>query len=134
MTLPEAIATQPAWIGHWLNILMLGGFILPVILLFWPSSRRVAICTLLAGVVSAYAVGEMFNIGGYTKLLGLPHVMLYTPVVIVLWQNLRHGDMPNWPRRITWAVLIVLCISLAFDYVDVLRYWMGNRAPLAGTF
>ena len=133
MTLPEAIATLPSWIGLWLNVLMLGGFILPVILLIWRESRWIAICALVAGVASAYSVGEMFEMGGYTKLLGLPHILFYTPLVIVLWQNLMHGNMSNWPHRITWVVLLIICISLAFDYIDVLRFWAGDRLPLPST-
>ena len=133
MTLPEAIATQAPWIGLWLNVLMLGGFILPIILLFWRESRRAGIVTLVAGVVSAFAVDQMYNMGGYTKLLGLPHVLFYTPVVIVLWSALSAGNWSVWPKRIGWAVLIIICISLVFDYLDVLRYWLGNRTPIAGT-
>ena len=133
MTLPEAIATQPAWIGLWLNILMLGGFILPVILLFWAKTRWIAIGALVAGIASAFAVGAMYDMGGYTKLLGLPHVFFYTPVVYVFWQNIKHGDLSVWPRRIAWVVMIIICISLVFDYTDVLRYWAGNRMPLPGT-
>ena len=35
--------------------------------------------------------------------------------------------MPDWSRRVLWAVLAVFVVSLAFDYVDVVRYVLGER-------
>lgn len=133
MTLQDAVATLPSWIGIWVNILAFGGIVLPAVLLIWPASRRAAICTLVASIASFIAVGQMYDMGGYTKLLGLPHVLFYTPAAIVLWHHLQNGAMSVWPRRVAWAVFIIICISLVFDYIDVLRYWAGNRAPIPGT-
>jgi hypothetical protein len=39
--------------------------------------------------------------------------------------------MPRWPRRIIAVVLATIAVSLAFDYVDALRYLLGERTPLA---
>ena len=38
--------------------------------------------------------------------------------------------MPVWPRRILSLVILTILVSLAFDYVDVIRYLLGERAPL----
>ena len=127
-TLPEAIqAAGPSWLPMWLNILMFGGFILPIALLIWQQSRRVAIAALIAAVASGFGVGWMYDHLGYVRLLGLPHILFWTPLAIVLWQNIKRADMPSWPRGIMWVVLAVVAISLAFDYIDVLRYIMGTR-------
>jgi hypothetical protein len=40
------------------------------------------------------------------------------------------GDMTIWPRRIIWLIMTVICISLAFDIVDVVRWVLGERVPL----
>ncbi len=133
MTLNEAVALQPSWIGIWLNIMMLGAFVAPILLLFWGQSRRLGIAALIAGVASAIAVTQMYNMAGYTKLLGFPHVLFYTPLAYVFWINLRDGRLVDWPRRIAWVVLVTVLISLAFDYTDVLRYFFGNRDAIAGT-
>ena len=133
MTLNEAIATQPAWISVWLNVLLLGAFILPVALLFWRQSRLAGIATLIASVASALGVEWLYSMFGYVKLLGLPHILLWTPVVVYLFSRIRAPDMPIWPRRIMIAVMATLLVSLMFDYVDVARYVLGERAPLAGT-
>jgi hypothetical protein len=55
MTLEEAIAQQPAWVGYWLYDRM-----------------------------------------GYVKLLGLPHIVVWTPLAIYLVVLLRRDDLPMW--------------------------------------
>jgi hypothetical protein len=133
MTLEQAIASQPAWLSIWLNIMMLGAFVAPLVLLVWRESRIIGVLAIAAGVVSAIGVSTLYDLSGYTKLLGLPHIFLYTPLAYIIWRKINGGDMRIWPKRIAWVVLITVLISLAFDYNDVLRYLLGNRAALPGT-
>lgn len=133
MTLEQAMAAQPSWVGIWLNILMLGAFAAPIVLLFWKESRRIAVAALLAGVASFIGVTMIYDASGYTKLLGLPHILFYTPLAYVYWTRLQSGTLPAWPTRIAWFVLITVLISLVFDYTDALRYLFGNRTALPGT-
>ncbi len=130
MTLQEAIAQQPAWIGYWLKCLLFGAFILPFTLLIWRQSRIAAIATVVASLAGAWATGWLYDKMGYVKLLGLPHIIVWTPLVIFLVLQIRRADMPNWPRWIIGVVLATILISLAFDYTDVLRYLLGERMPL----
>ncbi|WP_298297503.1 hypothetical protein [uncultured Litoreibacter sp.] len=131
MSFEEAIALQPAWVGIWLNVLFLGAFVLPVALLFWKPSRMVAVWTLIASLLAGVSVVWMFGQMGYVKLLGLPHLILWTPLAIYLWRQIGRIDMPIWPRRIMWVILGIIVISLAFDYVDVARYILGERGSFA---
>ena len=68
---------------------------------------------------------------GWVRLLGLPHVILYTPVAYYLFKQIRRDDMPKWPRWIMMAILATIAISLAFDVTDVIRYILGNHGPVA---
>ena len=131
MTFEEAIAQQPVWVGLWLNILLLGAFVLPVALLFWRASRMAGIWALAAAVLSGVSVTWMFNQLGYVKLLGLPHLIFWGPLLVYLWGQSKRADMPLWPRRIMVVVMAVIAISLAFDVVDVLRYILGERGSFA---
>ena len=126
MTLEEALAQQPAWLGIWLNIMMLGAFVAPLALFIWKQTRLVAFAAVVAGVLSAVGVSWMFDQLGYVRLLGLPHVILWTPLAIYLIAKIRAEDMPAWPRRIMMVVLATILISLAFDYTDVIRYFLGD--------
>ncbi len=131
MSFEQAVALQPAWVGIWLNILLLGAFVLPVALLFWRASRMAGIWSLAAAVLSGVSVTWMFNQLGYVKLLGLPHLIFWGPLLVYLWDQIRRADMPLWPRRIMSVVMVVIAISLAFDVVDVLRYILGERGSFA---
>jgi len=127
----EAVALQPAWVGIWLNILLLGAFALPITLLFWRASRMAGFWSLVAALLSGVSVTWMFNQLGYVKLLGLPHLLFWGPLLVYLWRQIKRPDMPVWPRRIIYVVMTVIAISLAFDTVDVLRYLLGERGSFA---
>ena len=133
MTFEEAIATQPAWLGYWLNWLVFAAFVLPLSLVIWRPSRIAGIIAVLTSAVAGFGVMWMYGQMGYVKLLGLPHILLWTPLAFYLYAQLRHPDMPVWPRRIILVVLGTLLISLAFDYVDAARYALGERTPVPGT-
>ena len=129
MTLQEAIAAQPTWVVIWTNWLLFGAFVMPLVLLIWRESRFTGIVTALASVLSATAIDWMFGAMGYVKLLGLPHVLIWTPLVFFLLAQARKADMPVWPRRVIWVIAGTIVVSLVFDYVDVARYLLGARTP-----
>lgn len=132
MTLEEAIALQPAWIGIWLNWLVFAVFALPLTLLIWKQSRITAVVTFVLAVLGGFGVYWMHGQMGYVKLLGLPHIILWTPLAYYLFRQIKQNDMPQWPKRITMVVLATVLISLVFDYVDVARWLLGERTPFTG--
>ena len=95
----------------------------------WRQSRIAGLLGILAGVAAGFAVQWLYDQLGYVKLLGLPHILLWTPYALYLVAQIRRPDMPVWPRRIMMVVLATILISLAFDYVDVARYLLGERTP-----
>ena len=131
MTLEEAMADQAAWLNIWLPILMFGSFALPLALLIWKPSRTAGFATIIAGLLSFVAISWMYEQLGYVKLLGLPHVLFYTPLVIYFVSRLRSGALPKYARWVMTVSLVIILISLAFDYTDVARYFLGERTPLA---
>jgi hypothetical protein len=128
VTLSEAIALQPLWVRTWLNVLIFGIVVLPLSLLVWRQTRITSIVTIAASVLAGFGVSWLYDNLGYVKLLGLPHIILWTPLAYYLFTQIKRPDMPLWPRRILIAIVTVFLISLAFDYVDVLRYALGERS------
>ena len=129
MTLEEAMALQPEWVMMWVYVLVAGAFVTPVVLLIWKASRKAGIITLVASLLAGFGVQMIFDAMGYVKLLGLPHLILWVPIVVFLMAQQARGDMPNWPRRIIWFIIAIICISLVFDFIDVVRWILGERAP-----
>lgn len=130
MTFNEAVATQPVWVTWWLNWMLVGVFAPPLLLLIWRQSRLPAVISIIANVASGFGVVWIYDQMGYVKLMGLSHVLLWTPLAIYLFMQIRRADMPIWPRRLMWLMLATILVSLAFDYVDVLRYLLGERSSL----
>ena len=130
MTFQEATLQLPTWVQIWLNILLLGAFILPLVLLIWKQTRLAGALTLIASLISAFVIMKMYDSLGMVRLLGLPHVILWTPAVIYLLATLRKPGLPSlakWIIRVTCAIIV---ISLAFDYIDVIRYFLGDTDSL----
>lgn len=131
MSLTQAMAEfGPSWLQIWLPILLAGGFVAPLVLLIWRQSRVIGAIGFVASMGAAIGVDYMYKQMGYVKLLGLPHIILWTPLVIFMVLQLRRDDLPVWPRRIITFIIVILGISLVFDFVDVARYFLGNTLPL----
>lgn len=133
MTFEDAITLQPQWVRYWLSWLLIAVLILPLFLLRWRKSMLAGIATVLATGASGFAQNWLYDQMGYVKLLGLAHILFWTPLAFYLVSQLRRQDMPVWPRRIIVVILVSILISLAFDYTDALRYILGERTPVPGT-
>jgi hypothetical protein len=68
---------------------------------------------------------------GYVRLLGLAHVLFWTPLAIYLYLRLKNPDVVTPFRQVMWFLLLTMLVSLAFDYTDIVRYLLGEREPMA---
>ncbi|MGF1620349.1 MAG: hypothetical protein ACFCUR_07020 [Rhodomicrobiaceae bacterium] len=132
MTFEEALAQQPQWVQIWVNVMaviLVGSFIT---LLFSRATRRDALIILLVNIPNVLLLQWMYAQLGYVRLLGLPHLIFWTPLAVYLAQRLRDPAIVAPFRQVIWLLLAMMLISLAFDYTDVARYLLGERAPLTG--
>jgi hypothetical protein len=104
-------------------VVVLGVFAVPFS--FVRVEARWILAAFLAGAGTLMALYSQI---GYSRLLGLAHVIFWTPVLVYLVR--RHAQ---WRVSQTlsgkWIVLsvMVLTVSLAFDYTDVIRWILGER-------
>lgn len=118
------LAAQPQWIQVWGNILGPVTLLTIVLFLFRRNLIPVAILTLL--VLPSTAI--LYHCFGYSRILGLAHIIFWTPAVVYLLRI-----RPTWRVLETWlgkwiiVALAVMLISLAFDYVDLARWLLGDR-------
>lgn len=127
MTFQDAVAHQPLWVRLWLVWLLFGAGALPLALFIWKQSRKVALAALIANIPAGLGTAWIYQYMGYVKLLGLAHIIFWTPLAVYLYMQLKRSDLPQWPRWIIMVALATLAISLAFDYTDALRYILGER-------
>jgi hypothetical protein len=129
-TLGAAIATEPLWLQGWVVILL----IVHLAALAFVATRRdgrwlvrpEAVAILLSFVVAALVMNWLYAQIGYVRLLGLAHLLAWTPVWIwVFRRRSRHpmGFAFGWYLS---AYLAIAGLSLIIDTVDVVRYVAGD--------
>lgn len=113
---------EPAWLQIWVAWLIL---INSASLLFW---RRIeARWVLAAWLGNIVFMSALFEISGYNRLLGLSHVIFWTPLLVYLL--VRREALRRSRPLYLWATVLAAsnAVSLAIDYVDVFRHVIGGR-------
>jgi hypothetical protein len=131
MTFEEAMALQPIWVQVWVWWMVLVTVVAIVALLFSRPTRRDAAILLVVTVANTLFMQWLFAELGFVRLLGLSHVIFWTPLAVYLWLRLNNEAIKTPFRQVIWVLLATISASLVFDYVDVARYLLGARAPLA---
>ena len=130
MTFEEAIATQPAWVQYWVNAMGLVILVSFVAMLFSARTRRDALVVFVAMAATFGCMMLLYQQVGYVRLLGIVHIVFWTPLALYLWHRLKDTSITAPFRQVIWLLLAVMVVSLAFDYADVARYLAGERASL----
>lgn len=116
------IFSEPLWLQAWVSWMML---INTAALLFLKHSQAKVV--LVAWVGNIITMTVLFEMYGYVRLLGLSHVIWWTPLVIYLFsyrRNFPTGAVATW----LWILMCTNMASLLVDYMDVARYFMGDGA------
>ncbi|SEM83116.1 hypothetical protein SAMN04488077_108141 [Roseovarius tolerans] len=113
----------PLWVQAWVSVILV-----PV------NTASLAFLSEPFGLwVAALAVGAMLLNGvmmlverGFSKLMALPHVLIWTPMLgLVLWL-LAQEIAPDY-RIYLLILLAVDVISLVFDVIDTRKWLSGDR-------
>jgi len=124
MTMNEHMMAQPLWLVIWLMIM--GGLhvvAIPLALKDWRPRMMVIVM-----IINMFFMGGLFHKYGYTRILGLSHVIFWTPLLAYLWKSRNVHPERVWTVRFVRVAMVIIFISLLFDYTDVIRYVLGDRA------
>lgn len=134
-TLGEAImATQPGWLITYLYVLVaanLGAvfFVAKRTDKGWrPRYEAIAIVAafILAGQFMEYLYVEY----GYVQLLGLAHIVFWTPVYVWIFTHRKDYDATPYFAKFVLFYLIMAGISLTIDFIDVARFVLGETGSM----
>lgn len=129
-TLAEAIVQQPLWQQAWVAILMAANlaavlFVVRRKAAGWSVSWP-ALAILGAFVGAAMFMEYLYGQYGYVRLLGLAHLVFWTPVYAwILKQRRTMAPTGSLFAKYLVAYLVIAGISLVVDVVDVARYFAG---------
>lgn len=130
MSLSEAIGTQAIWIQIWVGWLAVFNLGTLAALLIKSQTRRHGVVIGAAFIANYLLMNWLYGQFGYVRLLGLSHVLIWTPLALYLAVALRGDTITGWVRSLTQVFVLSMIISLGFDYVDVARWIMGARGSM----
>lgn len=110
----------------WILILILVNLMGGIYFFSTFEGKLVAISFLSAAFFMSY----LYSKYGFTKILGLGHV-LWLPMMGILIEGLFRGASYSAEGLKEWiiAVVIINILSLILDFIDILKYLAGETAP-----
>jgi hypothetical protein len=125
---PKGVLKLPVAVQAWLGVLMFANALVPLFFL----GHREAQVTLAVFMVSAAMMMTLTHVVGFTRLLGLGHI-LWIPLLLYLWS--RMGGHPVDQPYGAWIRIVMLlnAASLVMDGWDVMRYLRGERGEIVPT-
>lgn len=119
------IMTEPLWLQAWVGWMVVINS--ASVFFLRHLEPRVVLGMWIGNMITMAAMYEYF---AYTRILGLSHVIWWTPLVIFLM--LRLPRIEKGKRVRTWILILLVtnCASLIIDYIDVARYLLGERDPM----
>ncbi len=118
----EHILRYPLWLQAW--IAWMGIVNAAAIVFLRHVQARWALAAFLG---AALFMETLYRLNGFNRLLGLAHVVFWTPAVVYLVRQ-RPRLEPGSALRVWVTILLVTNISsLVVDYTDVVRYLLGDR-------
>ncbi len=117
---------MPGWVQVWVALVLVPVNLLPLALLggggVYPWE---GIAVLSVGGMAAN-LPIMIVERGLSRAMALPHVLLWTPLVI--WGGLMLWAAPGAPGAVVLGVILAVdMVSLGFDYPDAVKWWRGDR-------
>ncbi|MDA0703897.1 MAG: hypothetical protein O3A96_11775 [Proteobacteria bacterium] len=128
MTFGEAIAQWPDHLLLWIMWLLTVMVAAPLVLLAFREARRAGFVLLATNLLLAVVMHYFYKQVGFVRLLGLPHIVIWTPLLIYCIRRLRRGGLRDFPRGALLVFSLTLTVSLVFDYIDTARYLLGETA------
>lgn len=113
----------PAWVQIWVAFILAPVNMATLLFINQPGGLLVAG---LANLAMMLNMPVMLRERGFSKLMGLPHLIPWTILVYILAFQ-RPAAEGLYDTFLT-VLLITNTISLLFDYPDTLRWFQGDRA------
>jgi hypothetical protein len=118
----DHMLAYPPWLQAWIAWL---GLVNGASVLFL---RHVQARWVLAAFAAAVILmATLYELNGFNRLVGLGHVVFWTPLVVYL--ALQRPKLEARSAFGAWVAIVIATNSgsLVIDYLDVVRYVLGDR-------
>lgn len=121
----------PQWVQLWINVLGTLPLLIVLVLLLGKETRKDALVVFILTVGAYGSVLGLHAWLGMVRLLGVGHVIFWTPLLFYLVQRLRNDPPARiLSRSAMFLLTAVIAVALVFDYYDVLRWILGERGAI----
>ncbi len=113
----------PLW-QAWLFALVSANLIAPLFFIGRVEAQVVVAALVVSMVLMTILTGRF----GFSRILGLGHIIAWVPLLVFLWSRLP--DAPSSDAFGMWLRVVIAldAASLVIDAVDVVRFLAGDRA------
>ena len=117
----------PRWVIVWVAVILVPINLASLLFVAQPFGVWVAV---LAVMGMAINVPIILIERGFSKLMSLPHLILWTPLVALIVWALWFGDaaLSSIFAGFLVVLLVIDVVSLVFDYPDFFKWLRGDRA------
>ena len=115
---------MPLWVQIWVALILVPINMLSLAFLYAPNGLWVAILAIGGMTPNLFF---MIKERGFSSIMAVPHIFIWTPLVILVACMLYKGGLPAGYTKYLWALLVINVISLAFDFPDSLKWLKGKR-------
>jgi len=119
----NSFRVTPGWVQAWVVFLLMP---INTVSLFFINEHKGMLIAFFANIGMLLNIPVMFYDRGVSKLMSIPHLLPWT--VLVLLIIFHRPEATGLYNTFLWALLVINLISLAFDYVDALKWLKGDRA------
>lgn len=121
----QSFRRMPLWVQIWVAVILVPVNAASIFFVTQPMGVWIAILA-IGGMAPNLIVMAVER--GFSRTMALPHVVIWTPLVILLVMMLTGAAPPEGGYRMFLILLLVVdVISLGFDYIDTLKWWKGAR-------
>lgn len=114
----------PLWVQLWVALVLVPVNAASLVFLGAPMGAWVAVMAVGAMLLNGMI---MLVERGFSKMMALPHVLIWTPLVVLILWLLAKGDIAPGYARYLMVLLAVDLFSLALDYADTVKWLKGER-------
>ena len=127
----EAVEAQPAWLQAWARA-FLAAHMLGLAFVAHRSPEGWKVRTEPIAIAASFVASGIFMVWlfgqvGYVRLLGLAHLVFWTPVYVWILRRRRAIGVDSLFGKYVLLYLVIVGICLVIDAVDVVRYLVGDR-------
>jgi len=121
----RSFRTLPLWVQIWVGLILVPVNMASVLFLLEPAGILIAVLA-VGGMTPNLFI--MIKERGLSKAMALPHLLIWTPLVLILFSNVQSPQVNGTYQSYLRLLLAVDLLSLAFDYPDAWKWWKGDRA------